>query len=131
MRTIAAALVEVEPGGMRKLHWHSSNDEWQCHLEGQGRMGVSAADGQARTFDFMAGDVGYVPFAMGHCVESTGTAPAARAKTCSSSWLPWLPLPRGRSLRPTRSGSAPLDGHPMACGTAGTRPCHRTLVRGI
>jgi oxalate decarboxylase len=29
-------------------------------------MGVFAASGQARTFDFRAGDVGSVPFAMGH-----------------------------------------------------------------
>ena len=33
-----------------------------------------AADvgGKARTFDYQAGDVGYVPFAMGHYVENTG-----------------------------------------------------------
>jgi oxalate decarboxylase len=36
-------------------------------------MGVFAASGQARTFDFWAGDVGYVPFAMGHYIENTGT----------------------------------------------------------
>jgi oxalate decarboxylase len=29
-------------------------------------MGVFAASGQARTFDFMAGDVGYVPLAALH-----------------------------------------------------------------
>jgi oxalate decarboxylase len=28
-RTIAAALVELEPGGLRELHWHSNGDEWQ------------------------------------------------------------------------------------------------------
>jgi uncharacterized cupin superfamily protein len=28
-----------------------------------------------RTFDFRAGDVGVVPFAMGHYVENTGTTP--------------------------------------------------------
>jgi oxalate decarboxylase len=27
--TIAAALVEVEPSGMRELHWHLAADEWQ------------------------------------------------------------------------------------------------------
>jgi oxalate decarboxylase len=27
--TTAAALVEVEPGGLRELHWHPNNDEWQ------------------------------------------------------------------------------------------------------
>ena len=72
---IAAALVEVAPGGMRELHWHPNTNEWQYYIEGQGRMGVFAGDGAARTFDFMAGDVGYVPFAMGHYIENTGTGP--------------------------------------------------------
>jgi oxalate decarboxylase len=72
-KTISAALVEVEPGGMRELHWHPNTNEWQYYIEGQARMGVFAASGQARTFDFLAGDVGYVPFAMGHYVENTGT----------------------------------------------------------
>ncbi len=70
--TTAAALVEVEPGAMRELHWHPNNDEWQYYISGQGRMTVFASEGKARTFDFQAGDVGYVPFAMGHYVENTG-----------------------------------------------------------
>lgn len=73
--TIAAALVEIEPGGIRELHWHPNTDEWQYYIEGQGRMTVFASDGKARTFDFQAGDVGSVPFAMGHYVENTGTTP--------------------------------------------------------
>jgi oxalate decarboxylase len=72
-KTISAALVEVEPGGMRELHWHPNTNEWQYYIEGQARMDVFAASGQARTFDFMAGDVGFVPFAMGHYIENTGT----------------------------------------------------------
>lgn len=71
-RTIAAALVEVEPGAMRELHWHPNNDEWQYYIEGRGRMTVFASGGLARTFDYQAGDVGYVPFAMGHYIENTG-----------------------------------------------------------
>jgi len=74
-KTIAAALVEIEPGGMRELHWHPNADEWQYYIEGQGRMGVFGAVGTARTFDFTAGDVGFVPFAMGHYIENTGTTP--------------------------------------------------------
>jgi oxalate decarboxylase len=73
--TIAAALVEVDPGAIRELHWHPNTDEWQYYIEGSGRMGVFAASGKARTFDFQAGDVGYVPFAMGHYVENTGDEP--------------------------------------------------------
>ena len=75
--TIAAALVEVNPGALRELHWHPNTDEWQYYIEGEARMGVFGASGQARTFDFRAGDVGYVPFAMGHYVENTGTTPFA------------------------------------------------------
>jgi oxalate decarboxylase len=73
-KTIAAALVEVEPGGMRELHWHPNTAEWQYYIQGSARMGVFGASGQARTFDFAENDVGYVPFAMGHYVENTGTA---------------------------------------------------------
>jgi oxalate decarboxylase len=71
---ISAALVEVEPGGMRELHWHPNADEWQYYIEGEARMGVFGSTGNARTFDFRAGDVGYVPFAMGHYVENRGPA---------------------------------------------------------
>jgi oxalate decarboxylase len=72
-KTIAAALVEVEPGGMRELHWHPNVDEWQYYISGQARMTVFASGNAARTFDFQAGDVGTVPFAMGHYIENTGT----------------------------------------------------------
>ncbi|MCJ2069255.1 oxalate decarboxylase family bicupin [Methylobacterium sp. J-030] len=70
--TIAAALVEVEPGGLRELHWHPNGDEWQYYLSGKGRMTVFGSESKARTFDYQAGDVGYVPFAMGHYIENTG-----------------------------------------------------------
>jgi oxalate decarboxylase len=72
---IAAALVEIEPGGMRELHWHPTSDEWQYYLAGQGRMTVFASGGKSRTFDYQAGDVGAVPFAMGHYIENTGDEP--------------------------------------------------------
>jgi len=72
---IAAALVEIEPGGLREMHWHPNSDEWQYYIEGEARMGVFASSGQARTFDFRPGDVGYVPFAMGHYIENIGSTP--------------------------------------------------------
>lgn len=74
-RTIAAALVEVDPGGLRELHWHPNGSEWQYYLRGTGTMTVFASGGKARTFDYQAGDVGYVPFAMGHYVKNTGDEP--------------------------------------------------------
>ena len=71
-KTVAAAIVEVDPGCMRELHWHANTDEWQYYLSGRGRMTVFASSGKARTFDYQAGDVGYIPFAMGHYVQNTG-----------------------------------------------------------
>ena len=34
-------------------------------------MTVFGAEGKARTFDYQAGDVGYVPMAMSHFIENT------------------------------------------------------------
>jgi oxalate decarboxylase len=73
-KTIAAALVEVEPGGMRELHWHTNVDEWQFYISGEARMTVFASVNNARTFNFQAGDVGAVPFPMGHYIENIGKA---------------------------------------------------------
>ncbi len=72
-KTIAAALVEIEPGGMRELHWHPNGDEWQYYISGEARMTVFAAEGNARTFNFQAGDVGSVPFPMPHYIENIGS----------------------------------------------------------
>ncbi|KAL4251438.1 RmlC-like cupin domain superfamily protein [Abortiporus biennis] len=70
--SIAAAEVTVEPGAMREMHWHPTQDEWSFYLEGTGRVTLFAASGQARTFNYQAGDVGYVPASFGHYVENTG-----------------------------------------------------------
>lgn len=74
-KTIASALLEIDPGAMREMHWHPNADEWQYYLEGEARMTVFASSGVARTFDYRAGDVGYVPRVMGHYVENTGDGP--------------------------------------------------------
>ncbi|NHN83263.1 cupin domain-containing protein [Acetobacter musti] len=73
--TIAAAINVVEPGRMRELHWHPNNDEWQYFVRGRARMTVFASGGKARTFDYCAGDVGYVPLGMGHYLENIGDEP--------------------------------------------------------
>ncbi|MEU6406728.1 oxalate decarboxylase family bicupin [Streptomyces sp. NPDC046985] len=73
--TTSAALVEIDPGAVRELHWHPNDDEWQYYISGEARMGVFLDSGRNRTFNFQAGDVGYVPFATGHYIENTGDAP--------------------------------------------------------
>ncbi len=99
-KTVAAALVEVEPGGMRELHWHPNADEWQYYLSGKARMGVFGASEDARTFNFRAGDVGYVPFAMGHYVENTGSSTLRFLEMFRSSAFADLSLNQWMALTP-------------------------------
>ena len=108
-KTIAAALVEVEPGGMREMHWHPNTDEWQYYISGEGRMGVFASAGQARTFDFRGGDVGYVPFAMGHYVENTGSTPLRFLEIFKSSYYADVSLNQWLALTPPELVKAHLD----------------------
>jgi oxalate decarboxylase len=73
--TMAGVDMRLKPGAIRELHWHPTNDEWQYYISGQAKMTVFASSGKARTFDYQAGDVGYVPFAMGHYILNTGQEP--------------------------------------------------------
>jgi len=72
-KTIAAAMIEIEPGGLRELHWHPLGDEWLYFLSGEARMEVYGTNGNTGTFDYQAGDVGLVPHPMGHYVVNSGT----------------------------------------------------------
>ncbi|MFF5816253.1 oxalate decarboxylase family bicupin [Lysinibacillus capsici] len=100
-KNIAAALVEIEPGAVRELHWHPNNDEWQYYLQGKGRMTVFTGNGTARTFDYRAGDVGYVPFATGHYIENTGTEPLWFLEMFKSDRFQDVSLNQWMALTPT------------------------------
>jgi oxalate decarboxylase len=114
--TIAAALVEVEPGAMREMHWHPNNDEWQYYIEGSGRMSVFASEGKARTFDYQAGDVGYVPFAMGHYIENTGDTPLRFLEMFKSPRFADVSLNQWMALTPPELVQAHLNLTPTVMG---------------
>jgi oxalate decarboxylase len=70
---ISAAQVTLKPGAIRELHWHPNVSEWQYWIKGKGRMTIVTAEGKARTMDFNANDVGFVPAMAGHYIENTGS----------------------------------------------------------
>src|SRR5215207_1695135 len=111
--TIATALVEVEPSGLRELHWHPNADEWLYFIEGEARMGVFGAEGNARTFDFRAGDVGYVPFGMGHYIENTGTTRLRFLEMFKSSYYADVSLDTWMALTPPELVQAHLNLDPQ------------------
>lgn len=71
-KTTAAAHVIVHEGGLREMHWHPNADEWFFVLQGQSRVTIFAASGNARTFNYQAGDVGIFPKNCAHYVENIG-----------------------------------------------------------
>jgi oxalate decarboxylase len=107
--TIAAAYVEIEPGAMRELHWHPNTDEWQYYVSGRARMTVFASSGKARTFNYQAGDVGYVPFAMGHYVENIGDEPVRFLEMFRSDRFADVSLSQWLALTPPELVQATLN----------------------
>ena len=54
-------------------HKHSTSDEWGFFIAGTARAGVYAPPSAGATFDFLAGDVSYVPATQSHYIEDSGT----------------------------------------------------------
>jgi oxalate decarboxylase len=73
--SLSALVINLEPGALREIHWHPDADELQYYIKGEARMTVFDATANARTFNYRAGDVGYVPKTLVHYIENTGTEP--------------------------------------------------------
>ena len=115
-KDLAGVNMRLKPGGIRELHWHPNADEWQYYLSGQGRMTVFASSGKARTFDYQAGDVGYIPFAMGHYVQNTGDEVLTFLEMFKSDRFADVSLNQWMALTPPELVQAHLnlDGETMA-----------------
>ncbi|PSJ59488.1 cupin domain-containing protein [Pseudaminobacter soli (ex Li et al. 2025)] len=100
MTTLSALIIEIEPGGMREMHWHPDADEWQYYLQGEARMTVFDATSKARTFDYRAGDVGFVPRTLGHYIENIGTDPVHVINVFNSRFCTDISLNQWMALTP-------------------------------
>ncbi len=98
--TLSALIIEIEPGGMREMHWHPDADEWQYYIEGEARMTVFDATSKARTFNYRAGDVGFVPRTLGHYIENTGETPVRLINVFNSHLCTDISLNRWMALTP-------------------------------
>ena len=61
--------MKIEPGAMRKLHWHATAAEWAYVDKGRVRTTVLGLGGYSETNDFEPGDVWYFPRGHGHMLE--------------------------------------------------------------
>ena len=74
-KTITGAILDLEPGALRELHWHPTADEWQYVLEGKVSVTMFGSGGRYRTETLEKGDVGYIPQGYGHSLENVGDKP--------------------------------------------------------
>jgi oxalate decarboxylase len=76
--TITGVILDLNPGGLRELHWHPNADEWQYVISGRVRVTLFGAHGRYREETFDAGDVGYIPTGYGHSIENASNDKPAR-----------------------------------------------------
>jgi oxalate decarboxylase len=72
-QTITGVILELEPGGLRELHWHPNADEWQYLIEGQVSVSLFGSHGRYRGETLDKGDVAYIPQGYGHSIENIGS----------------------------------------------------------
>lgn len=125
---LAALFIDLEPGGMREIHWHPDADEIQYYIRGQARMTVFDAVDNARTFDFAAGDVGYVPKTLAHYIENTGDEPVRVLNVFHTGAYKDVSLNNWLALTPRHLVQGHLDvGDPLLSVLRATR---QPLVKG-
>src|ERR1700716_3333298 len=82
------------------------------YISGQGRMGGFGALGQG-ALDYQAGDVGYVPFAMGHYIENTGKTQLRFLEMFKSNYYADVSLDQWMALTPPELVNAHLKLDPQ------------------
>ena len=73
--TFTGAILELEPGAMRELHWHPTADEWQYVLKGKVSDTLFGSGGRYRIETLEQGDVAFIPQGYGHSLENVGDEP--------------------------------------------------------
>jgi oxalate decarboxylase len=74
-KTITGAVLDLEPGALRELHWHPTADEWQYIIDGKVSITMFGSGGRYRAETLEKGDVGYIPQGYGHSLENVGDKP--------------------------------------------------------
>ena len=71
--TMTGVILDLEPGGLRELHWHPNADEWQYVIDGEFSVSLFGSHGRYRIETLAKGDVAYIPQGYGHSIENTGS----------------------------------------------------------
>lgn len=70
--TMTGAILHLNPGALRELHWHPNADEWLYVISGKIRMTEFASSGLSSVSELCENDIGYSPMGYGHSIENIG-----------------------------------------------------------
>lgn len=71
---IAGAHLFLNPGGVREMHWHTS-DEWAYILAGHCQVTVVDPQGETEVANYGPGDLWYFPKGHSHAIQTIGGEP--------------------------------------------------------
>src|SRR5262249_27097245 len=74
-QTITGVILDLEPGGLRELHWHPNADERQYVIDGRFSVTLFGSAGRYRIETLDKGDVAYTPQGYGPSIENIGPKP--------------------------------------------------------
>jgi oxalate decarboxylase len=77
-KTVTGVILDLDPGGLRELHWHPNADEWQYVISGRVRVTMFGSHGRWREETLDTGDAGYIPTGFGHSIENDSQDKPAR-----------------------------------------------------
>ena len=60
-QTITGEILDLEPGGLRELHWHPNADEWQYVISGEVHVTIFGSHGRYQDRDAPRGRRGLHP----------------------------------------------------------------------
>jgi oxalate decarboxylase len=72
---MASSLMDLEPGGLRVLHWHNTAAEIGFVVKGRALLTVIDWNNNAEISTLNAGDIYSVPIGLGHSLACLGTEP--------------------------------------------------------
>ena len=85
---IGGALLTLDPGGLRELHWHANAAEWAYVISGRARITILDPSGHSQTIDFGPGDVWYFPRGFGHSIQAIGGEPCVAVLIFDNGYAP-------------------------------------------
>lgn len=98
---LSIQLVEIDPGGVREIHWHPGASEINYVLEGEGIIGILSTTGVNAMTPISPGMTTFITQGDAHFIENTGATPLSLLIGFSSAdpehitvsqALPWVPV---------------------------------------